>query len=90
MKTNVLKTAIVAVAISFVLTSCENDTLNELETRKPDIEQLKPTDNHTDRDLKPEELKRLPIKKEIKKTPHTPKPTGVKEQEIMKEAHNKI
>ena len=34
MKTNVVKTAIVALAISFALTSCENDTLNEMETKK--------------------------------------------------------
>ena len=59
MKTNVVKTAIVALAISFALTSCENDTLKEFETKKTKVEQIRPIDNHNDRELELEELKPL-------------------------------
>lgn len=66
MKTNAVKTVLVAVAISFALTSCENDTLNELETKKVNIEQIKPIDNHNDRELERNLIKELPIRKEKK------------------------
>ena len=63
MKTNVVKTAIVALAISFALTSCENDTLKEMETKKVNIEQIRPLENQNDRELEKDLLKELPIRK---------------------------
>lgn len=63
MKTNLVKTAIVALAISFALTSCENDTLNELETEKATIQQIKPIDNHNHRDLEIDFDKKSPLLK---------------------------
>lgn len=71
MKTNLVKTTIVAVAISFALVSCENDTLNEMETKRVNIEKIKPIDNHNDRELERDLLKKLPVRKEFEITPTT-------------------
>ncbi len=79
---NIVKTAIVALAISFALISCENDTLKEFETEKTKVEQIRPIDNHNDRELELEELKRLPLPKENKQTPNR---HIQKEIEVMKE-----
>ena len=80
MKTNLVKTTIVALVISFALTSCENDTLNDMETKKVNIEKIKPIDNHNDRDLAPKEREILPIKKEEKKTPSR----HIQKEEVIK------
>lgn len=72
MKTNLVKTSIVALVISFALTSCENDTLNEMETKKVNLEQIKPIDNHNDRELERDLLKKLPIRKDNKLSPIIP------------------
>lgn len=69
MKTNAVKTVIVAVAISFALTSCENDTLNELETEKATIDQVKPIDNHYHRNLEVDFEKELSLPKKDFLTP---------------------
>ena len=65
MKTNLVKTAIVAFAISLSLISCEKETLHDLETKKVVTEKIKPTE-HNDRDWKLKEIK-LPTREEERK-----------------------
>lgn len=67
MKTNLLKSAIIVAALSFAFTACENnpivnDVESGLEKKKANVEQIRPNENHNDRELERNILKELPVK----------------------------
>lgn len=77
MKTNLVKSALLAIALSFAFTACQNDPVineveNRLEKKKIELDQIRPIENQNDRDLRLDELKKLPIRDENKLTPATP------------------
>ena len=69
MKTNVLKSAVLFVALSFAFTACQKDSLvMEMETKKIKTEELIPNDDKNKRI----DIKKIPIDKDDRYRPDQP------------------
>lgn len=87
MKTNLVKTTLLVVVISCMLSGCEKETLvNEMEAKKVSIEQIYPNENKNDREIRRDELEKLPIREKDKYVPHKP---VQKKMDVMEQLQDK-
>ena len=88
MKTNLVKSALLAVALSFAFTACQKDSLvTEMETglekKKVELElkRIRPNDKKNDREIEKDLLKEMPIVK--KEAQPTSKPPVIQKSDLI-------